>query len=227
MKIVVAVRCYNESKNIARFMRGYDFADEIVVSDGGSTDDSVSILESYPKVRLFHFPEQETINGETWNPDAPHMNFVLDIAKEYNPDWLIFDDMDCIPNFHLYRDARLLFEAPFPHYNQINAFRLYLWGDDKFFPQMNKNFHDDYRSLWAWRPSEVDIRADMSIRHGTLLGVRNDYLALDTPYCLLHKSYSPETIDAKLKRYNALGLPMLHPLETNGELADLPEWAVE
>lgn len=228
MKIVVAVRCYNESKNIARFMQGYDFADEIIVSDGGSTDDSVSILETYSKVRLFHFPEQETINGETWNPDAPHMNFVLDIAKEYNPDWLIFDDMDCVPNLELKINWRWVFEEKALVWQQINVFRLYLWGDNKYFPHMNRNFDSNYRSLWAWRPNRINIHADKDIKHGTLVGINGETaIGLDIPMCLLHKSYGPETIDAKLKRYNALGLPMLHPLETNGELADLPEWAVE
>lgn len=227
MKIVVAVRCYNESKNIARFMRGYDFADEIVVSDGGSTDDSVSILESYPKVRLFHFPEQETINDETWNPDALHINFVLNAAKEYSPDWLIFDDMDCVPNVEIKNGIHWIFKSAAKDSSQINAFRLYMWGDDKYFPQMNNNFDMNYTSLWAWKPKDVDIHADENIRHGTLVGLSENKISLHTPMCLLHKSYGPNTIDAKMARYNALGLTMFHPLDTNGELENLPEWAIE
>jgi len=230
MKIVVAVRCYNEEKNIERFMRGYDFADMIVVSDGGSTDNSVEMLKKYPKVKLLHFTEQETVDGQTWNPDAPHMNFVLDAAKELKPDWIIFDDMDDVPTFTLRQEARAIFKyAHMFQYHQINTFRLYLWGDDKYFPYMNRDFHEDYRSLWAWRPDVVDIYADMSVRHGTLLGLADESVTmkLKPPYCLLHKSYGPDTIYAKLKRYNALGLPMLHPLETNGELRDLPDWAQE
>ena len=206
-------------------MRGYDFADEVVVSDGGSTDDSVSLLEQYPKVRLFHFPEQETVNGETWNPDAPHINFVLSVAKEYSPDWLIFDDMDCCPNAHLYREARNWLEGC--GHPQMSAFRLYMWGEDKFFPYMNRDFDPDYTSLWAWKPNELDIRADINVRHGTMIGLSEDVHRLPVPYCLLHKSYGPDTIGAKMARYNALGLRMEHPLETNGELADLPEWAHE
>lgn len=225
MKIVVAVRCYNESKNIDRFMRGYDFADEIVVSDGGSTDDSVSILQKYPKVRLFHFSEQETINGETWNLDAPHMNFVLDKAKELDPDLLIFDDMDCVPNENLRRDARDMLK--FTIHPQINVFRLYLWGDEKYFPYMNRHFDYRYTSLWAWKPRELDIRADMSVRHGTLLGLQPEVYNIVQPYCLLHKSWNPETVEKKIDRYNKLGLPMEHPLSFAGEPAELPNWAHE
>lgn len=230
MKIVVAVRCYNEEKNIERFLRGYDFADHIVISDGGSTDESLPIIQRYAsdKVRLIHFHEQETMNGYTWNPDAPHMNFVLDAAKELEPDWIIFDDMDDVPNQGLRELARPLLELVDKRHVQINAFRLYLWGDTgQYFPWMNRDFDFTYTSLWAWRPSEIDIYADETIRHGTLIGLHLTPYNVELPYCLLHKSYGPENIDAKLARYNALGLPMLHPLETNGELAELPDWAHE
>lgn len=229
MKIVVAVRCYNESKNIERFMRGYDFADLIVVSDGGSEDDSVSKLQQYPKVQLFHYTEYEVVNGQRWNPDAGHMNFVINLAKTYEPDWIIFDDMDCVPNFHLRKDARTLLSVSQFDYAQINAYRLYLWGDTgKFFPEMNKDFHPDYKSLWAWRPKEINIRADPVIRHGTLIGTNSEKMfGLDIPYCLLHKSWYPNTIEKKIERYNALGLPM-NPLSTfAGEAKPLPEWGYE
>lgn len=230
MKIVVAVRCYNEEKHIERFLRGYSFADQIVVSDGGSTDDSVSILRKYEgdKVKIIHYDHQETIDGETWNEDSGHMNYVLDAAKELKPDFLLFDDMDCVPNKSLRDDARKVIgfclEMGFP---QVNAFRLYLWGDEgTFFPKMNNNFDSAYKSIWGWNPSQVNIYADPNTKHGTLLGLGTNW-GLSIPYALLHKSWYPETIDAKVERYNKLGLPMTHPFEFAGELKDLPSWAVE
>lgn len=225
MKIVVAVRCYNEEKNIPRFIKGYSFADNIVVSDGGSTDNSVDMLRQFPNVHLVHFNQGETVNGQFWNTDAPHMNFVLDEAKKLDPDWLIFDDMDDIPNFHLRKDARVLLERC--NQSQVNAFRLYMWGDDMFFPHMNREFHKDYTSLWGWKPKEIDIHADPGIRHGTIVGTTDNHCTIDVPYCLLHKSWNPETIEAKIARYNALGLPMNHPLEFAGPPTKLPGWAVE
>lgn len=226
MNIVVAVRCYNEAKNIERFMRCYDFADTIVVSDGGSTDDSVSMLEKYPKVKLVHYGNYEIIAGHRWNPDAMHMNFVMDAAKELKPDWLIFDDMDDVPNTALQQMARTLLEKVVDK-PQVNAFRLYMWGEDQFFPYMNRDFHPDYRSLWAWKPDEVDIHADIAIRHGTIVGTIDEPYGLDIPYCLLHYSWSPETIQEKVDRYNNLGLPMQHPFEFAGNLQKLPDWAKE
>lgn len=229
MKIVVAVRCYNEQKHIERFMKGYEFADQIVVSDGGSTDDSVSILRKYEgdKVKVIEYGNYEIVAGHRWNPDAMHMNYVLNAAKELKPDWLIFDDMDDVPNIFLRENARDIIEKVWEQ-PQINAFRLYLWGDTgKFFPKMNNNFDINYVSLWAWSPKVVDIKADENIRHGTLVGLFDNPFSLVPPYCLLHKSWYPETVDAKVERYNKLGLPTQHPFEYAGELADLPEWAVE
>lgn len=209
-------------------MRGYDFADEIVVSDGGSRDDSVSILKEYPKVRLLHFTQQETVNRQTWNPDAPHMNFVLDAAKELEPDFLLFDDMDCVPTKALRESARDIFQDAYELQKyQVNAFRLYMWGEKQYFPYMNRNFDSLYTSLWGWNPSKLDIHADENIRHGTLVGLSDDIFRLQEPYSLLHKSWNPKTIKKKIKRYNALGLPMEHPLDFAGEPELLPSWAVE
>lgn len=230
MKIVVAVRCYNEAKNIERFMRGYDFCDRIVVSDGGSTDGSVELLKQYPKVKLLHFTEGETIDGHFWNGDSGHMNFVLDAAKELEPDWLLFDDLDCNPVASLRESARHLFEEKAEYYYQVNAFRLYMWGEKRYFPAMNNNFDPMYTSLWAWQPSKLEIRADEDVRHGTLMGLSKDeseILRLVPPYCLLHKSWHPRTIGEKLKRYNAIGLSMNHPRKFAGKPECLPEWAVE
>jgi glycosyltransferase involved in cell wall biosynthesis len=225
MKIVVAVRCYNEEKNIERFMRGYSFADAIVVSDGGSTDSSVEMLKTYPKVRLIHFEHYEVNKGLRWNPDNPHINFVLNEAKSLEPDWLIFDDMDDVPNRLLREQARTILETCGKI--QVNAFRLYMWGDDQFFLQMSKNFHPDYRSLWAWKPKLIDIRADEALRHGTLIGIAPDYHGLDRPLCLLHKSWHPDTIEEKMKVYNTFGIQMEHPLKFAGDPQLLPEYAHE
>lgn len=228
MKIVTAVRCLNEIRNIERFMRGYDFSDVIVVSDGGSTDGSLEELAKYPKVELIKFDMGEIINGVFWNMDAPHMNFVLDHAKSLDPDWIVFDDMDCVPNYELRRTARSTFDfVSEMGVSQINAFRLYLWGDSgEYFPKMNNYFDPAMTSLWAWQPNKIDIHADMDVRHGTLVGLGTNW-SLKVPQCLLHRSWHPDTIDEKIRRYNTLGLTANHPLKFAGESEPLPIWATE
>jgi len=223
MRIIVAVRCYNEIKNIDRFMRCYDFADHIVVSDGGSIDGSQDKLKTYPKVHLLNFDHYEIVHGFKWNPDAPHMNFVLEYAKTLEPDWLILDDMDDVPNIILQKNARGILESVLEP--QVNAFRLYMWGEDQYFPYMNRDFDMDYTSLWAWRPRDIGIWADPSRRHGTILGITDEPYKLNIPYCLLHRSWHPDTIEQKMERYNKVGVPMNNPLDFAGELKPLPEWA--
>lgn len=227
MKIVVAVRCMNEQHNIERFLRGYSFADTIVVSDGGSTDASIEMLTNFSvtNVKLFHFDQYQEKEGYRFNPDNPHINFVLNKAKELDPDWIIYDDMDDVPNYALRNDARkILEECTQP---QINAFRLYFWNDDQYFPDMNKNFDPAYKSLWAWKPKEIDIHANEAEWHGTIVGTTANNLGLDLPYCLLHKSWNEQTIDEKVKKYNLFGIQTGRPHSFAGSPVPLPEYAHE
>lgn len=229
MKIVTVVRCFNEIKNIQRFINGYFFSDKIIISDGGSTDGSYEELLKWQErmpglIKIIRFDQQKNINGELWNDDNPHMQYVFDAGKAENPDWLIYDDMDDIPNYHLRHNARkLLEESPL---NQVNAFRLYMWGDKQYFPQMNDHFNTNFTSLWAWKPEFVNIHADQSQHHGTILGV-TDHYDVPLPNCLLHKSWHPDTIQAKIDRYTKVGISMSHPFGFAGNPTDLPEWAAE
>lgn len=229
MSIVVVTRCLNEENNIIRFVIRYStFADKIIISDGGSTDSSLSKLQEYiditrsDKIILKHFTEQEHIGAYSWNPDHSHINFVIDEGKKLKPDWLILDDMDDIPSIDLCRNAGRIFNET--ENKQINAFRLYMWGRNQYFPKMNNYFDPNYTSLWAWKPRNLDIHADPTVRHGTIVGIDDNPRKLEIPNVLLHYSWSPETIHAKLDKYNTIGLPMNHPFEFAGEHIDIPEW---
>jgi glycosyltransferase involved in cell wall biosynthesis len=226
VNIVVAVRCLNEEKNIERFLHGYDFADSIVVSDGGSTDDSLNLLSKNKKVIIHNYDVVEKFpTGCSWNPDNPHINFVLEKAKKLSPDWLILDDMDDVPTYTLRRNARKVLEHTSK--SQVNAFRLYMWGDREFFPYMNRDFDKDYLALWAWRPDELDIYADEQKHHATYRGISSDYEELKVPMALLHKSWHPDTIDDKVKWYNSVGIKTSHPFNFAGKPKRLPPWAKE
>lgn len=227
MKIVVAARCFNEEKNISRFMTGYSFADEIVISDGGSTDDSLKILSRYPKATVVHFKNQINMSGQLWNPENQHINSLLKTAKSMSPDWIILDDMDDVPNYALRQSARKILEENKNDEIQFSAFRLYMWGDDQYFPYMNRNFDPLFKSLWAWQPSKADIRANESKFDASIIGIPPSKHGIDVPMCLLHKSWHPDTIAEKIKRYKDVGIEMQHPMDFAGKPEPLPEWARE
>lgn len=227
MKIVVAARCMNDERHIKRFLYGYSFVDAIVISDGGSTDNSINLLNANKKVQLYHFNQTEEKDGIRFNYDAPHMNFVLNKAKELEPDWLIFDDIDDVPNIHLRDYAQLLFQVIDERHEQINAFRLYMWGEDMYFPKMNNHFDPRYTSLWAWQPDKLNIHADENIHHGTLVGLHPQPYNVELPMCLLHYSWHPDTIEQKIARYKAMGIAFSHPfnMANAGTPVEVPEWA--
>ena len=227
MKIVVTTRCLNELDKIERFVYSYSFADVIVVSDGGSTDGSLELLQKYDKVKVVNFSKRKEFpDGSFWNPDNPHIQHAINCGKEENPDWLILDDIDDVPNYLLREKARdLLWTVEFP---QVNAFRLYMWGEDKYFPEMNRRLDEAYTSLWAWKPDKLDIKADLDKHHGTIIGTTNtDVYKIKPPMCLLHYSWNPETIDKKLEHYKKVGIDMAHPFDMKnaGTAVDIPEWA--
>lgn len=68
---------FNEAPNIARTLARLDWAKDIVVVDSGSTDTTLSILQSHPRVRVYHrafdnhpaqwrYAMQETGIGTSW-----------------------------------------------------------------------------------------------------------------------------------------------------------------
>lgn len=87
MSISVAIAIHNEEKNLPRFLDNiYDFADEIVVVDGESTDNSVKILEEYDKnkkIKIIH----------TSNPPMFHINKQKALDK-CTSDWILQLDAD-------------------------------------------------------------------------------------------------------------------------------------
>ena len=221
-KIIVICRTRNEAKNIDRFCQSYQWADAILIADGGSTDKTVQKALAYPNVQVKRFREQVCQNGYWRNPHGRHINFMIDWAKSKLADWIIFDDCDCVPTTALQEQARIILEAISE--NVVMLYRLYVWGNDQYFPEMNK----PGQSLYAWRAS-VSVRAseDDPWQH-TMEWPDCTELRLEQPLCCLHY-YCPDekTVERKLEFYRKSGEQKnaAHPLKVNGPLEELPEWA--
>lgn len=89
MKISACVIIKNEEKNLTTYIEGVkNIADEIIITDTGSTDNSVKLLESLKEkfnlnLQIYHFE---------WIADfAAAKNFTLEKATG---DWIIFLDAD-------------------------------------------------------------------------------------------------------------------------------------
>lgn len=240
MKIVGTVRTRNEERNIANFCRGYDFADLILVADGGSEDNTIAIAQQFPKVRVMPFQNKAWSESGIWrNPEGEHINFLFDWADAEGADWILFDDCDCRPNRLLRENARRLLEGTEHFY--AGAVRLYMWGVDNLRESVKgKHFRDLAQpagqgqwepSPWAWR-GELGFRAQAENPWDTGIVPFDapNALKILPPYCLLHFPWPTEKeVERKLAFYRNSGqIPlMLHPLEFGGELKDCPEWARE
>lgn len=210
MKIVVIVRTLDEEFNIERFCQCYAQADKILIADGGSVDRTLEIAAQFCNVKIRHFHRRTAYpDGVFFNPEAMHVNYLIDWAiQDEQPDWLILDDVDCIPSAALYAAMTNILGN---RGNAVCAFRLHILGESEYFPLMSL----PGQSLWAWRPDELPaIRADDSLLETQLglVGVppketkgRQD---LYPPYVLLHYfAPTPAAHAHKLARYAARGTP--------------------
>jgi ADP-heptose:LPS heptosyltransferase/glycosyltransferase involved in cell wall biosynthesis len=81
-KISALCITYNEEKNVERFFKDVSFADEIIVVDSFSTDNTKKIIQNYPNVKFLERKFDNFTNQK---------NFALQQATY---DWIIFFDLD-------------------------------------------------------------------------------------------------------------------------------------
>jgi glycosyltransferase involved in cell wall biosynthesis len=224
-KIIALVRTLNESKNIDRFCESYWWADEILIADGGSEDDTVSKARLHSNTYIYHFPERvATANGKTVkgviNPRGKHINFLIDWGIRRGGDILIFDDCDCVPSFELQRYGRAILETVTE--GMVFVSRMFILGENEWFPEMTPE-----QSLWAWK-SDVPIRADEDSYTISMHIPKVNTLRLEYPMALLHYFYpDEETLQRKKEQYIQTGevLETYNPRMQFGQITQLPAWA--
>ena len=222
MKIVVCVRTLNEELAIGRFCQCYAWADEILISDGGSSDKTLDIARQYPNTQIHHFPDKVWHTDKIFsNPRGKHINYLIDWAHREKADWIIFDDCDCVPTADLQKWGRNFME--YGNNDTIFAYRMFVLGKDRWFPEMSKK-----QSLWAWKAT-VPVRADEDNYTIRMQIPDVSKIALNNPYALLHYFYpNEETFQRKKEQYLLTGEvnKKYNPLQQFGRLEELPDWAV-
>lgn len=238
MKIIATVRTLNEEKNIEKFCKSYsEFADLILVADGGSTDNTKSIASQFPKVKvrdyLVKVPCQ---NGILRNPDGPHIQFLIDWAIEEGGDWIVHQDCDQRPNKYLKEDIREIMEKTGKDFLQF--IQVFLWGKDQWFPEMSKLGDRWMCGLWAWRLSAgikiVDKMPHYEFSFDGINSIDINKLGreqnFEKPYCYMHYGWeTPELTMQHIDYYRKSGLipNMAHPLQFGGHLETLENWMIE
>ena len=234
MKIIATTRTRNEAANVERFCDAYKWADQVLIADGGSQDNTVKLANRFKNVIVKDFHERAYPNEEDksiWiNPHGKQINFLIDWAKDEGADWIIFDDCDCVPSYAMRDNGRKIFKYAEENSKQaIFAYRIYMYLEDQYFPKMN----EPGQSIWAWH-KDLDIRAEESEFRHNILGIpdMNSWRGypLEIPVALLHRSWpGEEEIQRKITFYGQVypDKKTLHPLQFAGPPAPLPEWARE
>ncbi|KKK75622.1 hypothetical protein LCGC14_2871880, partial [marine sediment metagenome] len=209
-------------------------ADQVLVADGGSDDDTVAIAEGLSGVKVAEYSGQVFgVSGSNWrNPHGEHINFLIDWASAEGADWIIFDDCDGVPNRLLQKRGREYLEESNCGY--ALAVRIYFWGSDQWFPELSKDRAGSWMAgLWAWRANK-DLRADEANpwKHGFNrlfpLGVSDkDVLGILPPAALIHRPWpTEEKAQEKLEFYKGTGQHpgMQHPKIFGGRSEPIVEW---
>lgn len=237
MKIIAIVRTRNEEENIERFCRSYiesGLADQVLVADGGSDDDTVALARNLPNVMVDEYSGQVFGDGNAWrNPHGGHINFLIDWVSAEGADWIIFDDCDSVPNRLLRQHGRRNLERCNCGY--ALAVRVYFWGLKQWFPGLSKDRAGNWMAgLWAWR-SNRGFRADEADpwRHRfnrtfPQIGTSDsDVLEILPPAGLIHRPWpTEEKAQEKLEFYRGTGQHpnMQHPQIFGGPTQAILEW---
>lgn len=230
MKIITIVRVRDEAKNIGRFIESYLKAgvDEIIVSDGGSEDNTVEIAKKYPKTKVLHYNVRVPMQNGLWrNPNGAHWNFLIDHAISDGADWILHEDADSFPTKDMQTAVRSrLEEATKNNIKVAMAYRIYMWGEKQYFPDLNI----PGQGLWAFTADSRVRFSDHPWNTELLeIDVLKNVYNFEKPEALLH-CFCPdiETTEKKMKFYRDSGeIPgYQHPLKSCGKLANIEPWMV-
>lgn len=238
MKIIATCRTFNEHKHIEQWCKSYsEFADVLLVADGGSTDDTVELASKYPKVEVRHYPVRTKLkDGSYRNPDGPHVQFLVEWATEIGGDWIVHQDCDQRPNFFLKYKARDFMEETDKDFLQVT--QIFLWGKDQYFRDLSYMGGDWRQGLWAWRLSSGLSIIDNMPHYLFSLDGKNSIdingtdreLNIRPPCCFMHFGWqTEEETNEHVDYYRRTGLipDMKHPLGFGGQPVPLEDWMVE
>jgi glycosyltransferase involved in cell wall biosynthesis len=225
-RIICTCRVRDEEHNIERFLRTYQWADKILIADGGSIDRTIELASVYPKTEVRKYENKIYKNDLVFNPVMDMINFLLDWAEnEEYPDWVIFDDADCVPNVAMQKIAREFIENCAGDFILSN--RVYVYGTTQYFSEMSLQSQGWTGGIWAWRGG-LGMRTDnVDTIHQTFsIKDLSNACEMKHPACRLHYfCQTEEDIQKKLSLYRTFDTPEVkHPLSYGGNLLPLLDY---
>ncbi|MBI5575342.1 MAG: glycosyltransferase [Deltaproteobacteria bacterium] len=146
MKISVSMIAMNEEKHIGRALSSCSFADEIVVVDGGSTDRTLEILKSDPRVVLVEHPWEGHFGNQR--------QISLDRCSG---DWVIRLDSDEAYSEEFERKIRGVLSSAEPGIAGFTIRQCNLVGNELYYSRAADNFEWTPR-IWRNLPGVKWIR---------------------------------------------------------------------
>jgi glycosyltransferase involved in cell wall biosynthesis len=212
MKTTALVRTLNEERNIEMFCTAYRWAEKIIISDSGSTDNTVKLAKKFKNTEIHYF--RDYIAGSNRTHQPRHVNQLLDLAGD--SEWIMYGDCDLIPSEELTVELFNVVNNIEVWKIKVPILHIYKWNG--FFPDMTSG-----KSIWAWRPNRIKIRCDESNPlEMNMRGGEDDTHTLFSNYPLLHHfAQDEEHIREKIAGYASIGKHIAHPEKRCGRLQTL------
>jgi glycosyltransferase involved in cell wall biosynthesis len=150
-KLTVTVITYNEASSIGEALESVSWADEIIVLDSHSTDDTAAIARRYT-------PHVEVLD---WLGYGPQKNIAADRASH---DWILSIDADERITPELAREIRAVLQAgPGAHGYRIPRVSFYLgrWiRTTDWYPDLHLRLYDRRAGRWSDRRIHESVSVD-------------------------------------------------------------------
>ena len=194
MKISACLIIKNEEKNLRQYIEGVkDIADEIIIADTGSTDNSLKLLEELKAKYKLNL----TVCFFEWiNNFAAAKNFALSKATG---DWIIFLDAD---EYFDKKDRKKI--RPF----------LEFVGDDKKVlgvstPLLNVDIYNNNEPISKSKQirlfrNQENLKFTGAIHEHLWYKGSSSIIFLNMDFLIIHTGYSPQLHDEKQKRNNEI-----------------------